>query len=182
MKLAAALDAFELSVAGWVCADLGCNVGGFTDCLLQRGAARVTAVDTGYGVLAWKLRRDARVVVMERTNALRVEPPARVDLVVVDVGWTPQRLILSAARRWLRDGGIVLSLLKPHYEAAAVAPDQRARWRSHVLTVEQARRQCYDTCEAIAADDWIVRAVTTSPVVGGGGNVEFFVWLEHGGL
>jgi len=180
LKLAAALEAFGLSVEGRVCADLGCNVGGFTDCLLQRGAARVTAVDTGYGVLAWKLRTDERVVVMERTNALHVEPPEPVDVVVVDVGWTPQRVILPAARRWLGDGGIVLSLLKPHYEAAAAAGDRRARRRAHVLTAEQARRQCHDTCDAIAADGWLVRAVMLSPLVGGGGNAEFFLWLETG--
>lgn len=76
-KLAAALDAFELNVAGSICADFGCNVGGFTDCLLQRAAGKVYAVDTGYGTLAWKLRKCARVVVMERTNALRCPPPSR---------------------------------------------------------------------------------------------------------
>lgn len=131
LKLAAALDAFEIDPAGWVCADLGCNVGGFTDCLLQHGAARVYAVDTGYGALAWALRKDARVVVMERTNALHVELPEPVALAAIDVGWTRQHFILPAARRLVAKGGSVVTLIKPHYEAEAnelrrgVLPDDR---------------------------------------------------------
>ncbi|NLF31545.1 MAG: hypothetical protein GX591_11750, partial [Planctomycetes bacterium] len=100
-------------------------------------------------------------------------------VVVIDVGWTPQTAILPAARRWLAEGGIVLSLLKPHYEAAAAAADGRARRRSHVLTGEQARRQCLATCQAVAAQGWLVRALTESPLAGSGGNVEFFLWLEQ---
>ncbi|TFG88259.1 MAG: TlyA family RNA methyltransferase, partial [Gemmatimonadales bacterium] len=117
-KLAAALDAFGLDVAGAICADFGCNVGGFTDCLLRRRAARVYAVDTGYGALAWTLRTSDRVVVMERTNALHCPVPEPVDLVTIDVGWTPQSRIVPAAMRWLKPagGGRIVSLLKPHYE------------------------------------------------------------------
>ena len=100
-KLAAALDRFELDVAERVCADLGSHVGGFVDCLLQRGAARIYAVDTCYGTLAWKLRRDSRVVVLERTNAMHVSLPEPVDLVTIDVGWTPQAKILPNAARLL---------------------------------------------------------------------------------
>ncbi|GAG39535.1 unnamed protein product, partial [marine sediment metagenome] len=120
-KLGAALEAFGVDVRGATCADFGCNVGGFTDCLLRRGAAKVHAVDTGYGCLAWRLRRDSRVVVMERTNALYADPPERVDLVVIDVAWTPQRLIVPAAMRWAKPPGEgigIISLLKPHYELA----------------------------------------------------------------
>jgi 23S rRNA (cytidine1920-2'-O)/16S rRNA (cytidine1409-2'-O)-methyltransferase len=116
-KLEHALEAFRVDVTGLRCADFGCNVGGFTDCLLQRGAARVTAVDTGYGALAWKLRQDPRVEVRERTNALHADPPAGgVDLVVVDLAWTPQRLAVPAALRWLAPGGRIVTLVKPHYE------------------------------------------------------------------
>jgi 23S rRNA (cytidine1920-2'-O)/16S rRNA (cytidine1409-2'-O)-methyltransferase len=104
-------------VAGALAADFGCHVGGFTDCLLQKGAARVYAVDTGYGVLAWRLRRDERVVVMERTNAMHVELPEPVDLVTCDVGWTRQVHILPNALRNVRPEGRVLSLFKPQYEA-----------------------------------------------------------------
>jgi 23S rRNA (cytidine1920-2'-O)/16S rRNA (cytidine1409-2'-O)-methyltransferase len=116
-KLEHALEAFRVDVTGLRCADFGCNVGGFTDCLLQRGAARVTAVDTGYGALAWKLRQHPRVEVRERTNALHADPPAGgVDLVVVDLAWTPQRLAVPAALRWLAPGGRIVTLVKPHYE------------------------------------------------------------------
>lgn len=119
-KLRAALDAFNLDPAGLRCADFGCNVGGFTDCLLQAGARRVYAVDTGYGQLAWKLRNDPRITVMERTNALRAGPPTPpVDLVVIDLGWTTQRHAVPAALRWLAPEGRIITLVKPHYEASA---------------------------------------------------------------
>lgn len=116
-KIDAAIAAFGIDCAGLRCADFGCNVGGFTDCMLRRGAARVIAVDTGYGALAWTLRTDARVEVRERTNALHAEPPAGgVDLVTIDLAWTPQRLAIPAALRWLAEGGRILTLVKPHYE------------------------------------------------------------------
>ncbi len=119
-KIRHALDTFGIDVTGLRCADLGCNVGGFTDCLLRRGAASVIAVDTGYGVLAWRLRQDDRVDVRERTNALHAEPPeGGVDLAAIDLGWTPQRHALPAARRWLADGGQIVTLVKPHYELDA---------------------------------------------------------------
>ncbi len=115
LKLEHALTTFDLDVTGLTCADLGCNVGGFTDCLLQRGAKHVHAVDTGYGTFAWKLRSDARVTTLERTNALHTEPATQVDLVVVDLGWTPQKLALPAAKKWT-NGGHIITLIKPHYE------------------------------------------------------------------
>ncbi len=127
LKLEAALRGFELNVAGLCCADFGCHAGGFTDCLLRHDAARVYAVDPGYGVLDYRLRCDERVVVMERTNALHCEPAEVVDLVTIDVGWTQQRHVIPAALRWIRPGvgpgpepqvggGLIISLVKPHYE------------------------------------------------------------------
>lgn len=169
-KLAAALDAFALPVAGLTCADLGSHTGGFVDCLLQRGATRVHAVDPGYGIFDGRLRRDARVVLHERTNALTfaaVEPCA---LVTIDVGWTPQRLILPAARRWLQPGGSVITLVKPHYEARAdrlrrgVLPPE-----AHAAVLEQVRRD-------VAEQGWLTRGELESPVAGRGGNIEF-LWL-----
>ncbi|MFH0980711.1 MAG: SAM-dependent methyltransferase [Planctomycetota bacterium] len=118
-KLAAALAAFRIDPRGRICADLGSHVGGFVDCLLQRGAVLVYAVDTCYGTLAWKLRRDPRVVVYERTNALHFVPPRPVELVTIDVGWTKQRLILESARKMLQPDGAIITLIKPHYEAPA---------------------------------------------------------------
>ena len=123
LKLEHALRAFGLDVTGLVCADLGCSTGGFTDCLLQHGAARVYSVDTAYGELAWKLRQDERVVVMERSNALHTEPHAEthaaggVDLVVIDLGWTRQDKAIPAALTWARPGARIITLVKPHYEA-----------------------------------------------------------------
>src|SRR3954464_11013879 len=116
-KLDHALNVFRIDVTGLTCADLGSNVGGFVDCLLQRGAAKVYAVEKGYGVLEYRLRKDPRVVVMERTNAMHVELPEKVALVSIDVAWTRQRNILPAARRILADDGVVVTLIKPHYEA-----------------------------------------------------------------
>lgn len=117
-KLKFAIERLALDLRGLVAADLGFNVGGFTDCMLQEGAIRVYAVDTGYGMLAWKLRQDARVVVMERTNAMHVKLPERVGVVSVDVGWTRQRHILPNALAQCAPEGTVLSLFKPQYEAA----------------------------------------------------------------
>src|SRR5438128_543365 len=96
-KLQHALATFDIDVTGKACADLGCSTGGFTDCLLQQGAAKVYAIDTGYGVLDWKLRNDPRVIVMERTNAMHVTLPQPVEIVTIDVAWTKQRHILPSA-------------------------------------------------------------------------------------
>src|ERR1700690_3710153 len=98
-KLEHALRSFAIDPTGKICADLGCSTGGFTDCLLQHGASKVYAVDTGYGVLDWKLRKDSRVVVMERVNAMHVQLPELVDVVSIDVAWTRQRRILPSARK-----------------------------------------------------------------------------------
>jgi len=116
-KLKHAIDRLDLELRGMVAADFGCNVGGFTDCLLKEGVARVYAVDTGYGVLDWRLRNDPRVVVMERTNAMHIELERKVNIITIDVAWTRQRHILPNALAQLKSGGIILSLFKPQYEA-----------------------------------------------------------------
>ena len=121
LKLAHALGAFGIDPAGRVCADFGCSTGGFTDVLLRRGAGRVYAVDTGYGVLDWRLRNDARVVPLERTNAMHVTLPEPASLIVIDAGWTRQAKVLPAARRNLAAGGEVVTLVKPHYEVEAAS-------------------------------------------------------------
>src|SRR5688572_28460040 len=110
-KLDHAMSHFQLDVAGRTCADLGSNTGGFVDCLLQRGAAKVYAIDTGYGVLDWKLRKDPRVIVMERTNAMHALLPEPVLIVTIDVAWTKQQHILPAAHRMLTSDGHVISLI-----------------------------------------------------------------------
>ena len=170
-KLQGALDAMGLDVRGFVCADFGCNVGGFTDCLLQRGARKVYAIDTGYGELAWRLRKDARVVVMERTNALYCDVTELVDLVVVDVAWTPQAMAVPAALRWLKPGGQIISLLKPHYELAK----QLGHAPREGLSPQQTRQIVLDTCEALGRHGAQVQAVMRSVLLGKGGNEEFLL-------
>lgn len=171
-KLDHALAAFDLDVAGRTCADLGSNTGGFVDCLLQRGAAKVYAVDTGYGVLDWKLRKDPRVVVMERTNAMHVVLPEAVTVVTIDVAWTRQRHILPAARRLLSDDGFCVTLIKPHYEAdpskllKGVLPEQDVD-----AVVEAIRADV-----AAAGFDWI--RTVRSPIRGAKGNVEVLAELR----
>ena len=171
-KLDHALAHFGIDVAGLACADLGCNAGGFTDCLLQRGAAKVYAVDTGYGMLDWKLRKDPRVVVMERTNAMHAQLPERAGLVVIDVAWTKQRHILPAARRMLARDGAVVTLIKPHYEAPAgllvrgVLPPER------VAEVVQAVSR-----EIFAAGLDVIGTVP-SPIEGQKGNKEILAYLR----
>jgi len=172
-KLAAALAAWRdvlPDLHGLVAADFGANVGGFTECLLAHGVARVYAVDTGYGVLAWTLRNDPRVVVMERTNALHVQLPEALDIVAIDVAWTRQKHVIPAALRLLKPTGWVLSLVKPDYEA-----DETER-RGGVLPAEvldsvlqRVRR------DAISAGVEVV-AEKASPIRGCKGNIEYF-WL-----
>lgn len=116
-KLQFALEQFVVPLKDKAAADLGCNIGGFTDCLLKSGATHVYAVDTGYGMLEWKLRRDRRVTVMERTNALHLNLPEKVDIVTIDVGWTTQKHILPAALKIVKESGCIMSLFKPQYEA-----------------------------------------------------------------
>jgi len=170
LKLQAALDAFALDVTGSVCADLGSNVGGFVDCLLQAGAAKVYAVEKGYGVVDFKLRRDARVIVKERADARLITLPESVDLVTLDVGWTRQRDILPAAQRLMKPEGCIISLIKPHYEAQ---PDQldggvlRDGFMDAVLAgVER----------DIAGLNLRIDGRIKSPITGQAGNVEV-LWL-----
>lgn len=118
LKLAAALKRFGVNVSGYVCADVGASTGGFTDCLLQHGAARVYAIDVGYGQLDWRLRQDARVVVMERTNARALQTlPEPIDLAVIDVSFISLDIILPAVLNWLCDTGQIIALIKPQFEA-----------------------------------------------------------------
>jgi len=171
-KLEFALSSLKVAPSGTVTADLGSNVGGFVDCLLQHGAARVYSVDTSYGTLAWTLRQDDRVVVMERTNALHVELPEPVDLVTVDVGWTKQRLILPRAVGLTRPGGTVLSLLKPQYEAD---PAELVRG---VVEPETAQSIADRVVETLERDGIRVAGRVRSALRGAKGNTEFFLRVD----
>jgi len=182
LKLAAALDAFDVPVNGAVCADVGASTGGFTDVLLQRGARRVIAIDVGYGQIDWKLRSDPRVSVLDRTNArtLRALPPdpatgqpAMVRIVSIDVSFISLTLILPAVTRWLAENGHVIALIKPQFEAG------RGRvGKGGVVRDPQVHR---DVLRAVlgwaGAHGWSVRGVIRSPLEGPAGNVEFLAWL-----
>jgi 23S rRNA (cytidine1920-2'-O)/16S rRNA (cytidine1409-2'-O)-methyltransferase len=191
LKLEHALRELDVDVTGLLCADFGCNVGGFTDCLLKHGAARVIAIDTGYGTLAYELRRDERVEVRERTNALHADPPdGGVDLVTIDLAWTPQRHGLPAALRWLRGDGRILTLVKPHYELSE--DERRADLVDGRLAPERAEAVLQRTLERMP--EWGARSLgwTRSPLTGGKssrkrrsapgavgpGNIEFVVLAE----
>jgi 23S rRNA (cytidine1920-2'-O)/16S rRNA (cytidine1409-2'-O)-methyltransferase len=170
-KLDRALTTFNIDVAGLTCADFGSNTGGFVDCLLQRGASKVYAIDTGYGVLEWKLRNDPRVIVMERTNAIHVELPERVQLVTIDVAWTKQRIILPAAQRVLAPSGSVVTLIKPHYEAEA------KQLRGGVLPAESLASVVERVTRDVELAGFQLVAMTNSPIRGAKGNAELLAHL-----
>jgi 23S rRNA (cytidine1920-2'-O)/16S rRNA (cytidine1409-2'-O)-methyltransferase len=170
-KLDHALNAFAIDARDLTCADLGCSTGGFTDCLLQRGARRVYAVDTGYGVLDWRLRKDARVVVMERTNAMHVVLPEPVSLVTIDVAWTKQRYILPSAQRLMTLRGEIVTLIKPHYEA------ERSLLRNGLLPPDQLSAVIARVGQEIRALGLEIKGMVDSPIKGSGGNAEVLAWL-----
>jgi 23S rRNA (cytidine1920-2'-O)/16S rRNA (cytidine1409-2'-O)-methyltransferase len=171
-KLAAALDAFPIPVQGATCADLGSHIGGFVDCLLQRGAKKVYSVDTSYGTLAWRLRKDPRVKVLERTNAMHVALPEPVDLVTIDVAWTPQARVLPNVHRLIhQDTGHVVSLIKPHYEAP------RELLADGVLREVEVDAILHHVHEQIREAHFEIRAMIESPLRGHGGNREFLAHL-----
>ena len=171
LKLEHALKVFGVDPSGRTCADLGSHQGGFVDCLLAHGAAKVYSVDTSYGTLAWKLRIDPRVVVMERTNAMHVVLPEPVDLVTIDVGWTPQRHVLPAAKRIVKPDGRILSLVKPQYEAVE---DERVQG---VVPEENLEPVLSRVRVHIQEAGLALLAETRSPIAGGGGNAEFLFLL-----
>jgi 23S rRNA (cytidine1920-2'-O)/16S rRNA (cytidine1409-2'-O)-methyltransferase len=177
-KLAAALARFAVDVRGWVAADVGASTGGFTDCLLQHGAARVYAIDVGYGQLDWRLRNDPRVVVMERTNARYLERLAEpVDLVVADVSFISLGLILRAAVGWLKPEGQVLALVKPQFEAG-----RRQVARGGVVRDPAVHSAVLHQVVDMAANLGLaLRGLMASPLRGPAGNVEFLGWWQRGG-
>jgi 23S rRNA (cytidine1920-2'-O)/16S rRNA (cytidine1409-2'-O)-methyltransferase len=174
-KLDHALTALAIDVAEKICADLGCSTGGFTNCLLQRGAAKVYAVDTGYGVLDWKLRKNPRVIVLERTNAMHVQLPEPVQLVTIDVGWTRQRNILPSAAQILAPDGIVVTLIKPHYEA------DKALLRHGVLPDDAVDPTVAAVRQEIESTGWLWLGDVRSPIRGSGGNTEILASLRRAG-
>jgi 23S rRNA (cytidine1920-2'-O)/16S rRNA (cytidine1409-2'-O)-methyltransferase len=176
-KLEAALLRFGLDVTGVTAADVGASTGGFTDCLLQRGARRVYAIDVGYGQLDWRLRNDPRVIVMERTNARHLSSlPDVVDLVTADVSFISLELILPVALGWLRPGGQVLTLVKPQFEAG-----RREVGKGGVVRDPAVHRRVLErVLDAANGLGLGLRGLMPSPLRGPAGNVEFLGWWDLG--
>ncbi len=176
LKLAHALDTFGVAVAGRECLDIGASTGGFTDVMLQRGAARVVALDVGHGQMDWKLRNDPRVVVIERFNArvlTRADLPALVDLVTIDVSFISLRHILPALPPVMRAGADVIALVKPQFEAG------RAEVRDGIIRDEAVRTRVLEEVSAAGADVGLTRVASTpSPITGQKGNVELLLHLR----
>ena len=178
-KLEHALAHFQLDVTGLTAIDLGASTGGFTDCLLQRGAASVYAVDVGQGQLAWKLRRDPRVVVREKTNARHLKPedfPATADLVVVDCSFISLKKILPPAGPLLKPGGQLVALIKPQFEAGKSEADQGRGVITDPAIHDRVLAELEEFVAAQAGLSW--RAVVESPLLGPAGNKEFLALIE----
>ena len=176
-KMDHALHEFKISVEGSICADLGASTGGFTDCLLQRGASRVYAVDVGYGQIDQKLRDDERVIVMERINARYLEAlPEPVDLVVIDVSFISLALILPVARRILTGTGHCVPLVKPQFEVGRGEVGKGGVVRDPAI-----HRRVLEKSSGYALDNGFrVIGVTRSPIQGPAGNIEFLMHLSSG--
>jgi 23S rRNA (cytidine1920-2'-O)/16S rRNA (cytidine1409-2'-O)-methyltransferase len=192
-KLDAAMEAFGIDVKGSICADVGSSTGGFTDCLLQRGAARVYAIDVGKGILHWKLRNDPRLVVMEETNARYVESlPEQVSLVTIDASFISLRILLPVVKNWFLplpssaiaaevekklDGGVV-ALIKPQFEAGR---RDVARGDGVIRDPEIHRQVLLDILAFAQEQGFGLQDLVKSSLLGPKGNAEFLVWLNNSG-
>jgi 23S rRNA (cytidine1920-2'-O)/16S rRNA (cytidine1409-2'-O)-methyltransferase len=176
-KLAAALDTFAVDVRGLICADVGASTGGFTDCLLQAGAARVYAIDVGYGQMAYALRQDPRVVMMERTNARYVEKlPEPVEFVCIDASFISLRLLLPTVKGWLADRAMVIPLIKPQFEAGQSDVGRGGVVRERRVHV----RVLHEVLSFAQRSGFRVDGLIRSPLLGPAGNIEFLALLVWG--
>ncbi len=178
-KLQAALDAFEQPVEGLRCIDAGCSTGGFTDCLLQAGAASVTCVDVGYGDLAWSVRQDPRTIVFERTNIRTADPAelgAPFDLAVADLSFIGLARLAPVFAQIVRtDGGVFIGLVKPQFESAHDETDSRGVVRDEAVRT----RTVAEVHDALEAAGFTVTGVIESPVRGAAsGNIEYLIRAE----
>ena len=177
LKLEAALHKLQLDVTGSICIDVGASTGGFTDCLLQHGAERVYAVDVGYGQLAWKLRQDPRVIVIERTNVRYMAPdtiPGPVDLITIDVAFISLKIVVPVIVKFLNPDASILALIKPQFEVGKSQVGKGGVVRAPELH-QQVIKELSDFFETIKLTP---QAVYPSPLIGPKGNREFFVFLK----
>lgn len=179
LKLEAALRDLSISVQGLVCMDVGASTGGFTDCLLQNGAAKVFAVDVGYGQLAWKLRQDARVIPIERTNIRYLAPeavPEPADLITIDASFISLKIVVPAALRFLKPGGQILALIKPQFEVGKGNVGKGGVVRDSQLHQEviESLRLFFEKA-GLSCD-----GLVPSPVPGPKGNQEFVISMRYG--
>ena len=188
-KLDAALEAFEIDVSGLVCADVGASTGGFTDCLLQRGAVKVYAIDVGKGILHWKLRNDPRVLVMEETNARFVESlPEEISLVTVDASFISLKILLPVIKNWLfplssfsdemkkEERSNIIALIKPQFEAGK---KDVSRGDGVIRDPEIHKQVLLDVLSFAKKEGFQIRGLIKSPLLGPKGNTEFLVWLDQ---
>jgi 23S rRNA (cytidine1920-2'-O)/16S rRNA (cytidine1409-2'-O)-methyltransferase len=175
-KLDAALELLHIDVTGFSCADLGASTGGFTDCLLQRGAAKVYAIDVGKGILHWKIRTDPRVVVMEETNARFVKSlPEPVSFVTIDASFISLKVLLPVVKEWC---GTIITLIKPQFEAGR---KETAKGNGVIRDPDVHRRVLEEVLTFAQENGFVVRGLIRSPVLGPKGNVEFLAWLALNG-
>ncbi len=203
-KLAAALESFQISVQGKICADIGASTGGFTDCLLQHGAQRVYAIDVGKGILHWKIRQNTRVIVMEETNARHVEIlPEAVDLITVDASFISLKILLPVLKAWYNpeikaeatgrqdetptqmlktqageNPKTLIALIKPQFEAGR---SEVARGDGVIRDTAIHRRVLQEILEFARSESFAIQGLMRSPLMGPKGNVEFLAWMEYPG-
>lgn len=177
LKLEKAMETFPIRLEGKICMDVGASTGGFTDCMLQNGAAKVFAVDVGHGQLDWKLRNDPRVVVMEKTNIRYVTPEdiggEQLDFASIDVSFISLSKVFPAVYAMLKTGGEVVALIKPQFEAGREKVGKKGVVRDravHVEVIEATLRYAMET-------GFTVAGLTYSPIKGPEGNIEYLAWL-----
>lgn len=177
-KLAAALQRFSLQVEGLTCADVGASTGGFTDCLLQQGAAKVFAIDVGYGLLDWKLRQDERVQVMERTNARYLyQLPQPVSFITIDASFISLKRLLPVTMNWfIEGGGHTIALVKPQFEAQR---EEAARAEGVITDPDIHRRVLQEVIQAAHQVGYQIKGLMPSPLQGPEGNLEYLAWFEY---
>jgi len=176
LKLEAALESFDINVQGFSCLDVGASTGGFTDCLLQKGAKIVNAVDVGYGQLAWKLRQDSRVIVIERTN-IRYMPfnalPCPVDFITVDVSFISLKIVVPAVMKFMKRAATIVALIKPQFEVGKGKVGKGGVVRNPDLHNEVISQ----LTDFFIDKGFLCKPVIPSPILGPKGNREFFIHL-----